>query len=97
MVAPGGHAWLLWEGMCGCSWGACVVAPGGGMRGCSQGGMRGCSGGACMVAPWRHAWLLPGACMVAPGGGMRGCSGGMCMVAPGGACVGYDKIRRYGQ
>ena len=70
MVAPGGHVWLLW--------GACMVAPGGGMRGCSGGGacmvalggVRGCSGGVC-------AWLLPGgACMVAPGG--------PCMAAPGG-------------
>ena len=37
VVAPGGHAWLL-------PGGACVVAP--------RGGMRGCSGG--------HAWLLGG-------------------------------------
>ena len=52
-VCPqGGHAWLLWGGMCGCPgghvWllgGACVVAPRGGvclllegMRGCSRGG-----------------------------------------------------------
>ena len=29
VVAPGGHAWLLWGGMCGCSRGACVVALGG--------------------------------------------------------------------
>ena len=36
VVAPRGHAWLLW--------GACVVAPGGGMHGCSGG----------------HAWLLLG-------------------------------------
>ena len=51
--------------------GACVVAPGGGMRGCSW--------GVCVVAP--------GPCVVAPRGGMRGCSGGVCVVAPGGACV----------
>ena len=45
--------------MHGCSRGACVVAPGGGVHGCSGG----------------HAWLLwgvcmvaRGACMVAPGG-----------------------------
>ena len=49
---------------------ACVVAPGRGMRGCSQGGV-------CMVAP-------RGACVVALGGGMCGCSGGACMVALGG-------------
>ena len=36
--------------------GACMVAPSGGMRGCSWGE------GECMVAPggWRHAWLLLG-------------------------------------
>ena len=44
MVAPGG---------------ACMVAPGGGMCGCS-GGVRACTGG--------HAWLLWGACVVALGG-----------------------------
>ena len=62
-----------------------MVAPGGGMHGCSGGacevalgGMCGCSGG-CMVAPEGHAWLLPG--------GMHGFSGGACVVAPGGVCV----------
>ena len=53
-----------------------MVAPRGGMHGCSGGGghvwlllggMCGCSGGACVVA-------LGGACVVALGG-MRGCSG----------------------
>ena len=47
----GGHVWLIWGGMCGCSgghaWllpgGACVVAQG--ILGFSQGGMHGCSGG----------------------------------------------------
>ena len=29
MVAPGGHAWLLQGGMCGCSAGACMVFSGG--------------------------------------------------------------------
>ena len=30
LVAVGGHAWLLWGGVCGCSQGvACMVAPGG--------------------------------------------------------------------
>ena len=61
--------------MRGCSRGACVVALGAGMRGCSGG----------------NAWLLQGACMVARGGmrgcsqgGMHGCSGGVaCMVALG--------------
>ena len=28
MVAPWGHAWLLW-GVRGCFWGVCMVAPGG--------------------------------------------------------------------
>ena len=36
MVAPGGHAWLFG--------GACMVAPKGGVHGCS-GGVCGCSGG----------------------------------------------------
>ena len=82
----GGHALLLWGGMCGCSGGACMVAP----RGCAWlflgghvwllwGGVHGCSGGACMVALEGHVWLLQG--------GMRGCSGRVCVVAPGGACV----------
>ena len=48
VVAPGGHAWLLW------GFGVCMVAPGGhawlllgGMHGCSGGvlGVHGCSGG----------------------------------------------------
>ena len=38
MVAPGGRAWLLpGGGMCGYSWGACVVALGG-VHGCYGGG-----------------------------------------------------------
>ena len=68
MVAPGGHAWLLW--------GACMVAPGG-MHGCSWGSMHGCSqGGVHGCSQGGHAWLLPG--------GVRGYSGGVCMVALGG-------------
>ena len=65
MVAPGGHAWLLW--------GACMVAHGG-MCVVAHGGVHGCSWGACMVAQGgKHAWLLQGeACMVTPGGGMHG-------------------------
>ena len=80
VVAPGG--------MHGCSRGAHVVAPRGGMRGCSwgegdmcgcsHGGVHGCPVGACMVAPRGHAWLLWGR------GGMHGCSWGACVVAPGG-------------
>ena len=72
-VAPRGCAWLLPGGTRGCSggcawllWGACVVAPRGGMHGCSRGDMRGCSWGACMVALGGRAWLLLG------GGGVRG-------------------------
>ena len=86
--------------MRGCSWGACVVAPGGACvvapgEACMVvlGGVRGCSGG--------HAWLLWGACMVALGGcawllgghawllggGMHGCSRGRCVVAPRGVHV----------
>ena len=82
MVAPGGVAR-----------GACVVAPGGGMRGCSGGHvwlLRGHAwllpGGACMVAPrgacvvalGGHVWLLQGS--------MRGCSGGCAWLLPGGMC-----------
>ena len=76
MVAPrggmhscsqGGHVWLLWGGMCGCSGGACVVALGGHAWLLWGGGMHGCSGGACMVSlggmrgfSGGHAWLLQG-------------------------------------
>ena len=55
MVAPGGvwGAWLLPGGVCGCSRGACMVAP----------------GGVCMVAPGGVCMVAPGgACVVAPGG-----------------------------
>ena len=56
---------------------ACVVAPRGGMRGCSGGGMHGCSGGACMVAPGGACMVALGACMVTLGhvcgkGGVHG-------------------------
>ena len=56
-----------------------------------RGGVHGCSGGACVVAR--------GACMVALGDVHGCSQGGACVVAPGGrgACVGYDEIRRYGQ
>ena len=59
----GGHVWLMPGGMCGCSQGVCMVAPGG--RGM----------GACVVA-LGGVWLLPGGMyMVAPGG-VHGCSQG---------------------
>ena len=62
-----------------------MVAPVGGMHGCSRGGMHGCSGGmrGCSRG---HAWLLLwGACMVA--------LGGACMVAPRGGVHGFfDEI-----
>ena len=90
----GGRAWLLQGGgVCGCSQGVCMVAPGG-MHGCSGGCVIAPVGGqACVVAPGGHAWLLPagGGGVVAPRGAMGGCSQG------GGACVGYDEIRRYDQ
>ena len=62
VVALGGHAWLPWGGMPGCS--------GGGMCGCSGGGghvwlLR----GACVVAPGGMRGFL---------GSMHGFSGGMC-------------------
>ena len=68
----GGHAWLLLGGVCGCSRGACVVAPRGGMHGCSLGGHAWLLlGGHVWLLLGGHAWLLPG--------GMHGCSqGGMC-------------------
>ena len=86
VVALGGCAWLLG--------GACVVAPGEGMRGCS--------GGLCMVLfgghVWfylgGHAWFYLGTCMVLFGGcawfysgGMRGFIWGVCVVLFGGACM----------
>ena len=47
-----GRAWLL---------GGCIIAP--------RGGMHGCSGGAYMVAPGGHVWLLPGGpAWLLPGG-----------------------------
>ena len=77
----GGHTWLLWGGMHGCSGGACMVAPGGHAWLLPGGGMHGCSQrGACMVAPGGgHVWLLPGGWGHAwlLWGGMCGCSGGV--------------------
>ena len=84
VVACRGGAWLLGGacvvahrvGMHGCSWGACVVAPGGACMvapggaccGWSWWGVHGCSWGACVVAPGGCAWFAPGgACVVAPG------------------------------
>ena len=57
--SQGGCAWLLGGACDGWSRGACMVGPGGDMRGCSGGGVVG-PRGVCMVAP--------GACVVAPGG-----------------------------
>ena len=61
--------------------GACVVAPGGGVRGCSGGeeGMHGCSWGACIIAQGVHG--KRGACVAK---GVHG-KGGMC--GKGGACM----------
>ena len=54
-VCPQGRcAWLLGGG-------ACVVAPGGGVHGCS-------GGAACVVAPGGCAWLLWGGAWLLPGG-----------------------------
>ena len=101
MVALGGHVQLLLGGMHGCSGGACMVAAGGDMRGCSgghvwlfRGGMCGCSWGVCMVAPrggvhgcsGGHAWLLQGACVVALGR-VCGCSEGHVWLLWGGCMV----------
>ena len=59
-VHRGGHAWLLWGGMRGCSGGACMLLWGGA---CVV-----ALGGACVVALGGCVWLLPG--------GMHGCSRG---------------------
>ena len=61
MVAHRGHAWLLTGGsMCGCSQGACVVAPGGVCMVAPGGCVWLLTGGVCMVAAGGHAWLLRG-------------------------------------
>ena len=87
-----GHAWLLWQACMVAPGGAHMVALGGVCVVAPEGGMCGCSGGG--------AWLLWGACVVAPGGmhgcyqgGVCGCSGGhvwllwgVCMVALRGMC-----------
>ena len=71
----GGRAWLLR--------GACVVAPRGGVHGCSWGGM-------CVVAPRGGAWLLLGGHVwLLPAGGHAWLLWG--------ACMGYDEIWRYNQ
>ena len=78
VVAPGGHAWLLWGGHAwllgghawllkgvirGCSGGACVVA---------LGGVHGCSGGACVVLFGGGACFYSGGIRGFIQGGMRG-------------------------
>ena len=96
-------------GVRGCSGGACMVAPGGHMRGCSGGGMCGCSkggmcgclGGACMVA-WGVCVVLFGGVHGFIQGGMHGFiqGGGACMVLFGGACMVFSVFldtMRYGQ
>ena len=79
VVAPGGHAWLLWGGMHGCSGGHVWLLWG-------VGGMHGCWG-ACMVAPGGACAVALGGCVVAPGGACVVAPGGACVVAPRGACV----------
>ena len=82
-------------GMCGCSWGACVVAPGGGMRGCSGGCVwllpGGCAwllGGRAWLLLGGHAWLLPGGHAWLLPGGCAWLLRGACMVAPRGGMRG---------
>ena len=65
MVAPGGHAWLLWGGMHGFIWGVCMVLFGGGMHGFIQ--------GACVVLFGGHTWFYSG-------GPAWFYSGGACVV-----------------
>ena len=96
-------------GMHGCSWGACMVAPGGGHVWLLLGGMHGCSWGACVVAlggcAWLlqggHAWLLRG-CAWLLRGGVHGCSregrawlllGGMRGWSGGSVCGFFNEIR----
>ena len=90
VVAPRGHACLLWGGMRGCSGGHAWLLPGGhvwllpgGLCMVAPGGMHGCLGG--------HVCLF-----LAPGGGvhscsqvgMCGCTGGHVWLLPGGgACM----------
>ena len=94
ILFTGGVCVVAWGGVCGCSGGACMVAPGGhvwllgGMRGCSGGACVVALGGACVVAPGGHAWLLwGGMCVVAPGGACVVLFGGACVVLFGGACM----------
>ena len=85
----------VFTGVCLSTRGACMVAPGGGMHGCSRGhawllwgGMCGCPlQGIHGCSPGGHAWLLWGACVVV-WGGVRGCSGGMCGCSWGCGCSG---------
>ena len=90
VVAPGGHAWLLWgRGVHGCL-GACMVAPGGYVW---------LLPGACMLLQGACMVAL-GACMVAARGGMCGCSRemrGCCQVAMCGCLGGHAWVTmRYG-
>ena len=63
-----------------------MVAPRGGVHGCSWGGMCGYSqGGTCVVAPG-------GACVVAPGGHVL-LFGGHAWLHRGGVCGFFDEIR----
>ena len=79
-------------GMCGCSRGACVVAPGGGHAWLLWGGhvcllwggMCACSGGCAWLLQGGRCGCSVGACMVGPRGGMHGCSGGCAWLLQGG-------------
>ena len=82
VVAPGGHAWLLWGGVHGYS-GAC-------MHGCSRGACVVAREGACMVAWGGVRGFIWGACVVLFKGGMHGLFGGACMVFQ---FFGYNEIR----
>ena len=70
--------------MRGCSGGACVVAPGGGMRGFIRGVCMVLFGGACMVSFGGKVWFIRGVCVVLFGGGMCGFIRGACVVLFGG-------------
>ena len=92
IFAPVCHSVHRGGGMCGCSWGVCVVLFG---RVC------GFIRGACVILFGGCAWFYLGeGCVWFYSGGMRGFIRGACMVLFGGACVVFSVFldtMRYGQ
>ena len=85
ILSTGGHVWLLW-GVCGCSGGVCGCSWEG-MHGCSRGACVVAPGGVCVVAPGGHGSLLLGGHAWLLWGGMHGYSRGACMVFRGGCVL----------